>query len=67
MAEWPAYHDGTKATMVFDRCTKAAEDYDRALMAAMAPHAPSLFSIEARIARMLEQADSDGEGSDWLY
>ncbi|MBR3060717.1 MAG: carboxylesterase family protein [Oscillospiraceae bacterium] len=65
MAKWPAYEDGKKATMIFDRSTRAGENYDRELIEALHALAPA-GDMLGMAARMLEAAERE-EGGEWIY
>ena len=65
MAEWPAYEDGRKATMIFDRQTRAGENYDRDLIEALHALAPAGDMLGMAV-RMLEAAERE-EGGEWFY
>ncbi len=65
MAFWPAYEDGKKATMIFDRRTRAGENYDRDLMEALHALSPA-GDMLGMAARMLEAAERE-EGGEWIY
>lgn len=65
MALWPAYEDGRKATMIFDRSTRAGENYDRDLIEELHALAPG-GDMLGMAARMLEAAERE-EGGEWVY
>ena len=65
LAFWPAYEDGKKATMIFDRSTRAGENYDRALIEALHALAPAGDMLGMAV-RMLEAAERE-EGGEWIY
>ena len=65
MAEWPAYEDGKKATMIFDRSTRAGENYDRELIEELHALAPAGDMLGMAV-RMLEAAERE-EGGEWIY
>ena len=65
MAVWPAYEDGKKATMIFDRETRAGENYDRDLIEELHALAPAGDMLGMAV-RMLEAAERE-EGGEWFY
>ena len=65
MANWPAYEDGRKATMIFDRQTRAGENYDRDLIEELHALAPAGDMLGMAV-RMLEAAERE-EGGEWFY
>ena len=65
LAFWPAYEDGKKTTMIFDRSTRAGENYDRALIEALHALAPAGDMLGMAV-RMLEAAERE-EGGEWIY
>ena len=65
MAEWPAYEDGKKATMIFDRTTRAGKNYDWDLIEELHALAPA-GDMGGMAARMLEAAERE-EGGEWIY
>ncbi len=65
MAAWPAYEEGMRATMIFDRSTRAGDDYDRELIEELHALAPA-GDMLGMAARMLEAAERE-EGGEWIY
>ncbi len=65
MAEWPNYEDGRKATMIFDRQTRAGYNYDRELIEELHALAPAGDMLGMAV-MMLEAAERE-EGSEWFY
>jgi para-nitrobenzyl esterase len=65
MVNWPAYEDGSKATMIFDRTTRAGSNYDRELIEDLHALAPG-GDMLGMAARMLEAAERE-EGGEWIY
>ena len=60
-----AYEDGKKATMIFDRSTRAGENYDRELIEVLHALAPAGDMLGMAV-RMLEAAERE-EGGEWIY
>ena len=65
MADWPAYEEGRRATMIFDRQTLAGFGHDRALIEALHALTPPM-DMSGMAARMLEAAERE-EGGEWIY
>ncbi len=65
LANWSAYEDGKKTTMIFDRQTRAGENYDRELIEKLHALAPAGDMLGMAV-RMLEAAERE-EGGEWIY
>ena len=65
LAPWPAYADGSRSTMIFDRRTRAGENYDRDLIEKLHALAPAGDMLGMAV-RMLEAAERE-EGGEWIY
>lgn len=65
LTDWPAYSEGNKATMVFDRESRIGENYDRELIEELHALSPARDML-GMAARMLEAAERD-EGGEWFY
>ena len=63
--EGAAFEDGKKATMIFDRSTRAGENYDRELIEELHALAPAGDMLGMAV-RMLEAAERE-EGGEWIY
>lgn len=65
MGTWPAYEDGGRNTMIFDRYTRAEPNYDRELIEKLHALAPA-GDMMGMAVRMLEAAERE-EGGEWIY
>ena len=64
MPRWDAYTDRQPVTMIFDRQSRQAADYDTRLIDTLFRELPRRDMLEAFAQLALAE---DGEGGDWMY